>query len=197
MIIYFNYMRIKDITKQKALFNATITVVNQIGFASSSISKIAKQAGISPATIYIYNKNKEDLLVSTYLQIKKDIAFAIHQDFDNTRPVRDIFMQVWFNLFNYIRQHPAHFQYTEQFANSPFQDLVDKEQIEQYFVPIMDVMRGGIEQKIIKDVHFDILKAFIFIPVLSLANTKICSNFSPTRENIETAFSLAWDAVKR
>ena len=56
-------MRTKDGIKQEALFEATVKLVNEIGFASSSVSKIAKQAGISPATIYIYYKNKEDLLV--------------------------------------------------------------------------------------------------------------------------------------
>jgi len=42
-------VRAKDEIKQEALFEATIKVVNQIGFASSSVSKIAREAGISPA----------------------------------------------------------------------------------------------------------------------------------------------------
>ena len=69
-------MRVRDENKQRALMEAAITVVNEIGLASSSVSKIAKEAGVSPATIYIYHKNKEDLLVSTYVQIKRDLAEA-------------------------------------------------------------------------------------------------------------------------
>jgi AcrR family transcriptional regulator len=196
MIIYFNTMRTKDEIKQEALFNATVKLVNEIGFAASSVSKIAKQAGISPATIYIYHKNKEALLVSTYLEIKKNIGSAIHEDFDDSMPVRDILRKVWFNMFAYIETHPDYFQYTEQFANSPYQDLVDKKEIERHFTPVMGVVYKGIELKIIKNVHFDILVAFMFMPILSLANDKICQNFTPTPENIETAFGLAWDAIK-
>ena len=70
-------MRVKDEIKQEALFEATIKVVNQIGFASSSVSKIAKEAGVSPATIYIYHKNKEDLLISSYVEIKKKLGQAL------------------------------------------------------------------------------------------------------------------------
>ena len=65
MIIYIRTMRTKDEFKQDALLKATIKLVNEIGFVSSSVSKIAKEAEISPATIYIYYKNKEDLLIST------------------------------------------------------------------------------------------------------------------------------------
>ena len=51
-------MRIKDDEKREALFEATVKLVNEIGFVSSSVSKIAKEANVSPATLYIYYKNK-------------------------------------------------------------------------------------------------------------------------------------------
>jgi AcrR family transcriptional regulator len=89
MIIYFRTMRTKDDEKEAALFEATVKLVNEIGFASSSVSKIAKEAGVSPATIYVYYKNKEDLLVSTYIAIKLDVSKALLRDFDNRLPIRD------------------------------------------------------------------------------------------------------------
>ena len=73
-------MRIKDINKQEAIISATVELVNEIGFVSSSVSKIAKKANVSPATIYIYYKNKEDLLISTYVEIKKKMSLAIFKN---------------------------------------------------------------------------------------------------------------------
>jgi AcrR family transcriptional regulator len=196
MIIYFRSMRIKDDIKQEALFNATVKLVNDIGFVSSSVAKIAKEAGVSPATLYIYYKNKEDLIVSTYLDIKKNMSMAILENFDDTLPIRDIFRQVWFNIFDYIAKHTDYFQFTEQFANSPYSELVEKEQIEKYFEPLILVVIRGIEQKIIKHVDFDILTAFIFYPIMVLANPRLCKGFVASQENIETAYTLAWDAIK-
>ena len=77
MIIYFTAMRTKDDEKEAALFEATVKLVNETGFASSSVSKIAREAGVSPATIYVYHKNKEDLLVSTYIEIKLNLSKAL------------------------------------------------------------------------------------------------------------------------
>lgn len=100
-------------------------------------------------------------------------------------------------MFKYINQHPDYYQYTEQFSNSPYEALIDREQIEQYFDPVITILLKGIEQKIIKNVHFDILIAFIFFPIIALANKRLCKDFEITKENIETSFTLAWDAIKR
>ncbi|MCP4024259.1 MAG: TetR/AcrR family transcriptional regulator [Desulfobacteraceae bacterium] len=189
-------MRTKDDIKQEALFEATVKLVNEIGFAASSVAKIAKEAGISPATIYVYYKNKEDLLVSTYLEIKQNLGKALGQNIDDTTPIRDTLKQVWFNMFDHIRAHPNHFHYTEQFANSPFSSLVNKKEIEKYFEPLIMVIMRGIEQKIIKNVDDNILRAFIVHPIVVLSNERLCQDFEASPDNIETAFSLAWDAIK-
>ena len=118
-------MRTKDDQKKVALFKATVNLVNDIGFASSSVSKIAKEANVSPSTIYVFFKNKEDLLVSTYVEIKHDLAAALLADFDDTLPIRDIIKGAWFSLFKYISNHLEDYGYMEQFANSPYSALAN------------------------------------------------------------------------
>ena len=93
-------MRTRDDEKKEALFEATVKLVNEIGFVSSSVSKIAKEARVSPATLYVYYKNKEDLLVSTYIDLKLDLSQAILDDLDETLPIRDIMRNVWFGFLN-------------------------------------------------------------------------------------------------
>lgn len=189
-------MRTKDDRKQEALFLATIKLVNQIGFAASSVSKIAKEAGVSPATLYVYFDNKEDLLVSTYVEIKLSMGAAILEGFDEERPIRDIFQKVWQNTFVYVSANKDEFRYAEQFANSPYSDQVDKVKIQESFEPLLQVVQKGIDQKIIKDVSLDIFGAFMFHPVMVLANPSHCKTFEATKENVEMAFAMAWDAVR-
>lgn len=196
MFIYFRKMRYKDEAKQDAIIRATVKLVNQIGFVESSVSKIAKEAGVSPATIYIYYKNKEDLLVSTYIDIKQKMGKAILEDFDSTQPIRDIMKTFWLNAFDFISKNPDDFQYTEQFANSPYSSLVNKIEVENHFEPIAEVIQRGIRQKIIKDVPFDILRIFAFYPVVLLSNPLLCAETECNERNIETAFNMAWDAIK-
>jgi AcrR family transcriptional regulator len=196
MIVYFMAMRTKDDEKEAALFEATVKLVNEIGFASSSVSKIAGEAGVSPATIYVYYKNKEDLLVSTYIEIKLNLSKALLSDFNDKLPIRDTLRNVWFNMFEYISNNLDYYKFAEQFSNSPYSSLVNKKEVEQYFDPLIKVLQSGIEQKIIKNVNFDILVAFMFYPITVLANPSLCQDFELNEKNIETAFTLAWDAIK-
>ena len=189
-------MRIKDLNKQEAIIEATVLLVNEIGFVSSSVSKIAKKAGVSPATIYIYYKNKEDLLVSTYIEIKKKMSVALLEGFDDSKPFRDILQNVWKKGFKFISKNQSLYQYSEQFSNSPYSDLVNHAELEKHFEPLITVLQKGIEQKVIKDVPFDILATFIFYPIMVMSNPKMCKTLELNEEIIETGFSLAWDAIK-
>ena len=163
---------------------------------SSSVSKIAKEAGVSPATIYVYYQNKEDLLVSTYIDIKQKLSSVMLKDFNEEQPIRDTMKTFWLNAFKYIRLNPDYFKFMEQFSNSPYSGLINKQEVEKYFEPMFKVLQKGIAQKIIKDVHFEMLGAFIFYPLMTLANPRLCESIDINDETINQAFTLAWDAIK-
>ena len=190
-------MRTKDEQKKEALFRATVKLVNEIGFAYSSVSKIAKEAGVSPSTLYVFFKNKEDLLVSTYINIKLQKGRALLADFDASLPIRDILRKVWRNTFTYISNNSENYQFAEQFANSPYADLVDQESLERHFLPLIEVVRRGIEQKIIKNVERPFLASFLFHPISYLANPRFCEGLELSAADIDMAFDMAWDAIKR
>lgn len=189
-------MRPKDEQKKQALFKATIKLVNETGFAASSVSKIAKEANVSPSTLYVFFKNKEDLLVSTYIHIKLRMSEALLEDFDDTLPIRDVIKKIWFKTFKFISSELDKYDYIEQFANSPYSSLVDNELIEKQYAPIINLLLKGIEQKIIKDVDIDFLVAFIFSPLSRLANPRLCQTLEMDESNLDIAFTMAWDAIK-
>ncbi len=196
MIVYFKNMRTRDELKQEAIFEATVKLVNQTGFVAGSVAKIAREAGVSPATIYIYYKNKEDLLVSTYKAIKQKIGVAFLKDFDDSLPVRDILKKLWDNGFEYISIHSEYFHFAEQFSNSPYAEMVDRAEIEKLFEPVFKVIERGIAQKIIKDVPFEVLSIFIYFPIMTLSNKRLHGDLIITDEIIESAFKMAWDAIR-
>jgi AcrR family transcriptional regulator len=189
-------MRTKDDHKKEALFRATIKLVNEIGFASSSVSKIAKEANVSPSTIYVFFKNKEDLLVSTYKEIKHDLSDALLADFDDKLPIRDIIRNTWFSVFNFVSKNLEDYVYCEQFSNSPYSELVNKDFLEKEYTPIINVFLKGIEQKIIKNVDMNFLAAFIFNPISRLANPRLSPGLEMNEENLDLAFTMAWDAIR-
>jgi len=56
----------RDKPKYKQIIDAAVKVIAENGFHQAQVSKIAKAAGVADGTIYLYFKNKEDILVSLF-----------------------------------------------------------------------------------------------------------------------------------
>lgn len=56
----------KDKPKYYQIIDAALEVIAENGYHSSQVSKIAKRANVADGTIYLYFKNKEDILVSVF-----------------------------------------------------------------------------------------------------------------------------------
>ena len=56
----------RDKPKYKQIVDAAVVVIAQNGYHQAQVSKIAKEAGVADGTIYLYFKNKEDILVSVF-----------------------------------------------------------------------------------------------------------------------------------
>lgn len=56
----------RDKPKYKQIVDAAIIVIAENGYHQAQVSKIAKEAGVADGTIYLYFKNKEDILISVF-----------------------------------------------------------------------------------------------------------------------------------
>lgn len=69
--------------KYHKILEAAVVVFAERGFFQSTVSQIAKQAGVADGTIYLYFKNKDDILVQFYeyktSQVFKRFRRAVNQ----------------------------------------------------------------------------------------------------------------------
>jgi TetR/AcrR family transcriptional regulator, fatty acid metabolism regulator protein len=56
----------KNKPKYMQIIDAAVIVIAENGYHQAQVSKIAKQAGVADGTIYLYFKNKEDILISLF-----------------------------------------------------------------------------------------------------------------------------------
>jgi TetR/AcrR family fatty acid metabolism transcriptional regulator len=55
-------MRLKEGNKEKDILEAAVKVFAEVGFHKAKISTIAENAGVATGSVYLYLKNKDDLL---------------------------------------------------------------------------------------------------------------------------------------
>lgn len=111
--------RKKDDEKQQHIKKAVVQLILEEGFQGASISKIARIAGVSPATVYIYYDNKETMLIEIYQECAED---AVHSLLGCIRPGMggaEIIAQLVHQYYNYIIQNRESFYFIEQFNTCP------------------------------------------------------------------------------
>ncbi len=59
--------------KRRRILDAAVTVFAQNGFYNAKVSQIAKEAGVADGTIYLYFKNKEDILIQVFIDSMDEI----------------------------------------------------------------------------------------------------------------------------
>lgn len=62
-------MRIKEGNKETDILKAAIEVFAKDGFYKAKISKIAEKAGVAAGSVYVYYKNKDDLLFRIFEEL--------------------------------------------------------------------------------------------------------------------------------
>lgn len=70
-------MRVKEGNKEKDILEAAVKVFAEYGYHVAKISKIAEVANVATGSVYVYFKNKEDIL----LKIFENIWSELHEEF--------------------------------------------------------------------------------------------------------------------
>ena len=195
MFVYFRIVRRKDDNKQQAICDAAIELITANGFADTSMSKIAKAANVSPATIYVYFENKEELLNKIYLFVKQEMSAKLLQGVKPDLSVAEAFKIIWNNFYQYATTNPIRFAFTEQFANSPMVEGICKDESMSYFKPLLDLFMRGKAEQIFKDISLEIFIAFTFSPLTGLIKEHFSGEIVLDEKALETTFEIAWDAV--
>lgn len=151
--------------KYRQIIDAAVEVIAENGYHASQVSKIAKKANVADGTIYLYFKNKEDILISVFNEkmghfIEKAVSAINDQDTASDK------------LLAFIQMH------YKQLTESPHLAIVTQLELRQskpelryeinkvlksYLNVIDDIIRLGIENnEIRKDINPQLIRQMIF-----------------------------------
>lgn len=139
-------MRARDEKKEEAIREKAMQMIVAEGFDGLSMQKLAKAADVSPATIYIYYKNREDLLTRLYNDVQSKFTEVALRKFDPELSLEKGLMLQWKNRLKFITDYPVYFQFHEQFRNSPCinHKNVDKSEFRQTMSQfVMNAIKRG------------------------------------------------------
>ncbi|MDX1362803.1 TetR/AcrR family transcriptional regulator [Arenibacter latericius] len=185
----------KSIEKRDALIRATINLVNNNGFHATPMSKIAKMANVSPATIYLYFDNKQDLVNKVYLEVKQAFTDYVFTNYSPNVPVADGFKLIWNRIADFKLKEMEEALFLAQCDNTPIVDENSRQEGLIHLQPLLNLWERGQAEGIIKPMSPYLLYAYSINPLSFLMVMQNRGALKLTEEHLEEAFQAAWDSI--
>lgn len=186
----------KSIDKRNALIEATIELVNNDGFHATPMSKIAKMANVSPATIYLYFDNKQDLVNKTYIEVKARYTSYAFETYKETMPVEIGFEVIWKRIADFKLKEGANAMFLAQCDNTPIIDEASRQEGIKHLQPLLDLWARGKKEDIIKPISDYLLYAYAINPLSFLMMAQSRGSFQLNKKHLEDAYLAAWNSIK-
>ena len=160
--------------KYHLILEAAVKVFARQGFYQSTVAQIAKEAGVADGTIYLYFKNKDDILVQFF-------SYRTKQVFDRFRAEVKTADNSLDKLRYLIRRHLTEFQRDRDMAvvyqvethqNSSLAESQIREMSKMYQDLVSEIVELGQQDgSIRKDLYVGLVKRFILGAVDEVINT--------------------------
>jgi AcrR family transcriptional regulator len=186
----------KSIDKRNALIKATIELVNNNGFHATPMSKIAKMANVSPATIYLYFENKQDLVNKTYIEVKAKYTNYAFENYDEQMPVEKGFELIWKRIADFKLIECDNAMFLAQCDNTPMIDEMSRQEGIRHLQPLLDLWMRGKKEGIIKPMSEYLLYAYSINPLSFLMMSEKRGSFKLDKTHLEEAYQSAWNSIK-
>jgi len=168
----------KKESKYQRIMEAAIRIFARNGFFQSTISQIAREAGVADGTIYLYFKNKDDILVSCF----NERTIQVFEQFQKEVEKADSTVE---KLRNLVQRHLEEFQRDRDMAlvyqavthekNQVVQSKVNE--ITKMYLDIVSqiIEQGQEEGSIRKDLYVSLVKRYILGAVDTVITTWLYS----------------------
>jgi AcrR family transcriptional regulator len=190
-------MRYKDDNKKDKIIMAAIQLINEVGLAEISMSKIAKEASVSAGTIYIYFDNKYDMIKKLFLTVKRAMQQKMLYGINGSMPTEVEFKKLLKNYIDFTIENKDYFLFFEQYINSPLVENLCGEEAEDITKPLEEFFEIGKEHSIFRQIDIDIIFTFAFSPLMQIAKKYYNGEFEFSKQNVEEIMQMSWDAIKK
>ena len=166
-------MRPRDAEKQKTIEQKAIEIIVKEGFDGLSMQKLAKAAGVSPATIYIYFKDRDDLIIQIGSEEEMKVFEATLKDFDPEMSFEEGMRVQWKNRARYFLENPLQLHFMEQLKHSPYYKLVNQESRASFSNIMSRFIHKAIDNNELRLLPIEVFWSVAFAPLYQLVKYHI------------------------
>ena len=155
----------KNKPKYRQIIDAAVIVIAEYGYHQAQVSKIAKQAGVADGTIYLYFKNKEDILISLFEEKMGEFVEKIEDEIAGVKSASEKLSLLINKHFDILSSDPHLAIVTQLELRQSNKELRLKinDVLKGYLALVDSVLREGMENgEFNSDLNYKLARQMIF-----------------------------------
>lgn len=189
-------MRTKDVAKQDKIAETVLQLTMENGLAALSFDKLAKRAGISTGTPYVYYQDKTDMLSHIYVQVWQMLQTGLQEAIDSGRTTGEKLFFGLRHLAQMLLAHPQEAHFFLSVLHAP--EFVSAKALRCNSLPsppLLAVYQEAIARRLMKTDNMDYINAMLFGPLFLILQQHRDNGTTAVMAEVEKVLDLAVSAV--
>lgn len=161
-------MRTRDVNKENSIREKAIEMIVKEGLDGFSMQKLAKAAAVSPATLYIYYKDRDDLITQIATDISNRLMESSLKGMHPKMSFADGMALQWKNRMEFFLKYPLDIEFIEQIRYTPIYDAVKKTLRQNFGDVLGKFVHNAINRGELTPLPFEVYWAVAFAPLYQL-----------------------------
>ncbi len=161
-------MRTRDAGKELLVKQKAMEMLVADGFEGFSVNKLARACDISVATLYIYYKDKDDLIRKIAIEEGLRMSSITLKNFDPDAPFSQGLRCQWENRFAYMMENPMAMLFMEKLRNSSYGEEVYKSISSDFKIAMARFARNAVKNGEINRMSLEAFWSTAFAPLYTL-----------------------------
>ena len=183
-------MRTRNVDKENLVKQKAIELIVKEGLEGFSMNKLAKACKISVATLYIYYKDRDDLIIKIACEEGKLASDIMTNEFDSDAGFEEGLRAQWKTRYKYFTDKPLLNSFFEQLQSSTYQYHFT-EATNDHKDMVSRFVQNAIDRGEIDDLPLEVYWSIAFAPLYTLISFHHKGR-GPAGESFKMNDNLLW-----
>lgn len=182
--------------KRTLILRATLELLASCGFHGFSMKQLAVRAGVAAGTLYLYFRDREELIRQLHQEIIQAFAYHVLADHNPQAPLQQQYHQICCRFWQFCRDNPNILMSKGQFDHLPPDVLRDHHEAAwQAFQPLTDLFDACRSAGLVKPLCNEILATVGIDLFLNLARKYHLGVITVDERELDAIVHASWDAI--
>lgn len=166
--------------KHQKIINAAVKVIAHNGYHQAQVAKIAREAGVADGTIYLYFKNKEDILISVFHEKMGIFIKKIEKEIEEKQTGKEKLLALISLHFSQLQDNHDLALLTQLELRQTNKELRMKINtvLEPYITLIGSILEEGIQEKLfVSDLNIKLARQMVFGTIDEIVTNWVIKDF--------------------